>query len=70
MTTPREAHAANPVATIDWTCAQCGTRETLQLVMADRREGGEPPHAGHPAPTLDWACSQCGTTETWQLVRV
>jgi hypothetical protein len=60
------------IATLDWTCSQCGTRDTWQLVMVDHRdaaEGAEPAAAGHPAPTIDWSCTSCGSTETWQLVK-
>jgi predicted nucleic-acid-binding Zn-ribbon protein len=60
------------VATLDWTCSQCGTTETWQLVMTEHRDEPEKPESGgpsHPPPTLDWTCAQCGRSETWQLVK-
>jgi ribosomal protein S27AE len=60
------------IATLDWTCAHCGTSETWHLVMVDHRdpaEEGEPAEADRPVPTLNWSCAKCGSTETWQLVK-
>jgi hypothetical protein len=60
------------VATLDWTCSQCGTTGTWQLVMVEHRDGAGARESGgpsHPPPTLDWTCAQCGRSETWQLVK-
>jgi predicted nucleic acid-binding Zn ribbon protein len=49
----------------DYTCSQCGARETFQLV---RMEGGPLPPQ-RPVPEFDFTCSQCGATDTYQLVK-
>jgi hypothetical protein len=54
----------------DWTCSQCGARETWELVRGGSAPGDDA--AARPAVargTLDFTCSRCGATETYMLVR-
>jgi hypothetical protein len=53
--------------TFDYTCPQCGARETYSLVPTQGNAETEAPP--RPAPELDFTCTSCGTTETFQLVK-
>jgi predicted nucleic-acid-binding Zn-ribbon protein len=52
--------------TLDFTCSQCGSMETYQLVSMEG--GGSAPPSGDQTPQLDFTCSSCGASETFQLV--
>lgn len=54
----------------DWTCPQCGTNETWQIVKLEHPDESHPGTPIRDLPTLDWTCASCGTTETWQIVKV
>ncbi|HZB05107.1 MAG TPA: hypothetical protein VE449_00850 [Thermoleophilaceae bacterium] len=58
------------VTTLDWTCPQCATNETWQIVKLDHPDESHPGTPIRDLPTLDWTCASCGTTETWQIVKV
>ena len=45
------APAPAPAPAAEWTCAECGTKNTGKFCA----------NCGKPAPAAEWTCSECGT---------